>query len=378
MTSLQVRLALAILVTSLGVAAIILVAVRAYSSEQIAHLIMEGATSETEAQAMVDEYLVRVVLIAGLAGIVLSAAGAWVFVQLVLRPLARLADATRRVAAGDLAARVEEPADTALREVARSFNEMTAGLERGERLRRRMVEDVAHELRTPLTTLRGYTEALADGIAEPTPDMLRTLHEEIERLSRLVDALDQLARQEAPVGSPPPDGVDLAGVVGASVAIVRPALEARGTTIAADLPAHAPAVRGGPDEVRQVVANLLDNAVRYTPDGGRVEVVVAVAGGGVRVTVGNSGPTIPPDELPLVWERFHRVDPSRSRATGGAGIGLAIVRGVVERLGGAVHAASSDGWTRFSFWLPAAPDPPAGAESGRDVEKPLAALDPRP
>ena len=378
MTSLRARLTLAILVTSLGVAAIILVAVRAYSSDQITHLIMEGATSEAEAHAMVDEYLVRIVLIAAVAGVVLSTAGAWAFVRLVLRPLSRLADATRRVAAGDLAARVEEPGDAALREVAQSFNEMTAELERAEALRRRMVEDVAHELRTPLTTLRGYTEALADGIADPTPEMLRTLHEEIERLARLVDALDQLARQESRSGSAPLKGVDLAEVAGASVAIVRPALEARGVTITADLPKDLPAVRGRRDEIRQVVANLLDNAVRYTPDGGRVAVAMALDAAGVRCTVTNTGPTIPPEELRLVWERFHRVDPSRSRATGGAGIGLAIVRTVVEGLGGSVEAASADGRTRFSFWLPAGADPRPRGETARDVEKPVAAVDPRP
>ncbi len=146
---------------------------------------------------MVEEYVGGVVAVGALAAVALGGITAWWLSRRVLRPLERLALGTRRIAAGDLAARVEVPPDRELAEVASAFNQMAATLERVEELRRAVVEDVAHELRTPLTTLRGYTEALADGVADPTPEMLATVHAEIERLTRLVEGLDALARDQA-------------------------------------------------------------------------------------------------------------------------------------------------------------------------------------
>ncbi len=146
---------------------------------------------------MVQQYVGSVVAIGAVVGVLVGGLVAWWLARRVLRPLERLSEGTRRIAAGDLAARVALPPDAELAEVAASFNQMAATLQRVEQLRRSLVEDVAHELRTPLTTLRGYTAALAEGIVQPTPEMLRTVHEEIERLTRLVDALDALARDEA-------------------------------------------------------------------------------------------------------------------------------------------------------------------------------------
>jgi two-component system, OmpR family, sensor histidine kinase BaeS len=354
MSTLRGRLVLAMIVTSLIVAAVILVAVRWFSTEQIAHLLMEGVDSEAEAQAMADQYIGRVVAIGAVAGLVLGAITAWWLAQRVLRPLARLADATRQVTAGDLAARVPEPRDDELREVAHTFNQMAATLERVEELRAALVEDVAHELRTPLTSLRGYTEALADGVVEPSPEMLRTVHEEIERLSRLIEALDQLARNDAPARARARAEVDLADVVRRALALVAPELAARRIVVNVDADSGLPRLMADPDGMGQVVGNLVQNAARYTADGGDIAVRLEAEGRRIRCTIANSGPDIPSEELPRIWERLHRVDRSRARSTGGAGIGLAIVRQIVEAHGGEVGARSGRGRTEVWFRLPAA------------------------
>lgn len=353
MRSLRVRLILAVVVTSLLVAAVIVVAVQWFSMQRLSELLMEGVTSAEEADAMVDEYLGSVVAIAAIAAVALGGLTAWWLVGRVLRPLERLSDGTRRIAAGDLATRVDVPPDTELAAVAGSFNRMAATLERVEERRRALVEDVAHELRTPLTTLRGYTEALSEGIVDPTPEMLRTVHDEIERLTRLVEGLDALARDDAIDRRRALAEVRLDDVVRRALALAHPELASR--RICVDLQADGllPPLLADPDGVGQVVANLVQNAVVYTTDGGEITVRLTSDGGAVRCEIANTGPDIPPDDLPLIWERLHRVDPSRARATGGAGIGLAIVREIVERHRGEVGATSAAGRTSIWFRLPA-------------------------
>ena len=200
MTSLRTRLVIVFVGLALVVAGVIVFAVMQFSAEQMMHLIMEGVDTPGEAQAMFDQYLVRVLLVGAAVGVI-SAAWPPGGSATCPAPAGAAHAATQALGAGDLAARVAEPPDPELRRLAAAFNQMAATLERVEDLRRRLVEDVAHELRTPLTSLRGLTEALADGVIEPTPEMLRNLHEEIERLTRLVEGLDLLARGDTDSGS---------------------------------------------------------------------------------------------------------------------------------------------------------------------------------
>jgi signal transduction histidine kinase len=293
-----------------------------------------------------------VLLIGALAGILLGAVAAWWLVRRLMRPLEQLTIASGSIAQGDLGARVPEPPDPELRRLAESFNRMAASLERTEGRRRALVEDVAHELRTPLTSLRGYTEALADQVVEPTPEVLRTVHEEIERLTRLVEGLDQLARDEGGEDAVRTDSLDLSGMVRRALELASPELTQRDIQVAFDDPMDLPPLHGDPDAIGQVISNLVQNAARYTDDGGRITVRLAVEGDGVRCTIENSGVGIPPDELALIWERLHRVDRSRARSSGGAGIGLAIVRQIVEAHRGQVGASSADGQTAIWFTLP--------------------------
>ncbi len=352
--SLRLRLIGLWLFLTLTVAGAMILAVQRFSSEQVMELAIAGGSSPAEAQAMFDQYVGRVLLIGAGVGLLLGAFAAWWLLRRILRPLQRLTDATRAIAHGDLAARVPDPPDPELRVLAASFNQMAATLQRVEELRRSLVEDVAHELRTPLTSLQGYTEALADGVIEPTPQMLRTVHEEIVRLTRLVEGLDQLARGESSERSQALAEVDLAGVVARAIAIASPELASRQISVQVEDAQMLPVLQADPDAIGQVVTNLVQNAARYTDDGGMVTVRLRAERGWVRCEIENTGAEIPAGELPLIWERLYRVDPSRTRASGGAGIGLTIVRQIVEGHGGQVGASSADGRTEVWFRLPAA------------------------
>ncbi|HEU0245347.1 MAG TPA: ATP-binding protein, partial [Candidatus Limnocylindrales bacterium] len=261
----------------------------------------------------------------------------------------RIADAARRLADGDLDVRVPEEGPQELRDLAAAYNAMAARLAEQEMVRREFIVNAAHELRTPLTNLQGYLEALRDGVLPPDPATFDSLREEVDRLTRLAASLDVLGGEGAERG--PAGAVDVGATVRASADLVAPVLSRRSIALAVDAPAGL-VVHARSDELTQVLANLLQNAVRYTPSGGEVRVTAARADDGVRVTVANTGPGIPPDDLPRVWERFYRVEKSRDRARGGAGIGLAIVRQLVEEAGGRVGASSDGGWTTFWLTLP--------------------------
>jgi two-component system sensor histidine kinase BaeS len=352
MPTLRLRLIGLFMLLTLAVAAVMFLAVQRFGSEQIMHLAMASGSSEAEAQAMFDDYIGRVLLIGAVVGLGFGGLAAWWLLRRILRPLERLMAATRAIAAGDLAVRVPDAPDPELQRLAESFNQMAATLERVEQLRRSLVEDVAHELRTPLTSLQGYLEALADGVVEPTPEMLRTVHEEIVRLTRMVAELDRLARGESGEAERARAEIDLAALVQRTVEIHSPELAARGIALRIDDADDLPPLLAEPDAIGQVVTNLLQNAVRYTDDGGEVVVTLRFGDGRVRCTIENTGAAIPPSELPLIWERLYRVDRSRTRASGGAGIGLAIVRQIVQAHGGQVGASSDDGRTRIWFQLP--------------------------
>ncbi|MGH2488247.1 MAG: sensor histidine kinase, partial [Candidatus Limnocylindria bacterium] len=183
---------------------------------------------------------------------------------------------------------------------------------------------------------------------------------EIERLTRLVEGLDQLARGEHGERNGASAEVDLAGIVRRSVELISPDLAKRRIEVVIDDATSVPAIHGDPDAMGQVVANLVQNAARYTNDGGTIRVRLRADGEWLHFAIANTGSEIPAAELPLIWERLHRVDRSRARASGGAGIGLAIVRQIIEAHGGKVGATSANGRTEVWFRLPAATVPVRG------------------
>jgi signal transduction histidine kinase len=347
-----VRIALAALVVA-GVAIAILAAgVMIVGSRSFADLMAEHGTDTASSQAMFEDAIGWVVLGTVAIGAVVAIGVAVILGNRLARPLREISQAARAIADGDYGARIPRQGPEEFVSLADSFNQMAAALEEQERMRREFIANAAHELRTPLTNLQGYLEALRDGVIEPDPATFESLWEEAERLVRLSRSLDTLAAGDAGVASALAE-VDLAAIVRSAVELARPALIAAELTIEVDVPEVLPA-RGDPDQLAQVVGNLLQNATRDTPPGGMVGLRAERRLDDVLVSVTNTGAGIPPDDLSHVFERFYRVEKSRDRARGGAGIGLAIVRQLVEAAGGAVGAESRDGLTRFWFSVPPA------------------------
>jgi two-component system sensor histidine kinase BaeS len=344
-----VRFLVAALVVAAVVLAVVGVGVLNVGSAAFAALMMAAGDSAEHAHAMFDESVAVVFGVAALVAAILGVAVAMLLAHRLARPVERVAAAARRLAGGDLDARVPEEGPLELRALAAAYNALAARLAEQERVRREFIVNASHELRTPLTNLQGYLEALRDGVLPPDPATFDSLREEVDRLTRLAASLDVLGGAGVERGRAA--DIDVGATVRSSADLVAPALARRSITLDVEAPSGL-LVRARADELTQVLANLLQNAVRYTPDGGQVRVTAARVEGGVQVTVANTGPGIPTDDLPRVWERFYRVEKSRDRARGGAGIGLAIVRQLVEEAGGRVGATSDDGWTRFWLTLP--------------------------
>jgi len=269
---------------------------------------------------------------------------------------------------GDLTQRVEVRSHDEIGQLAQAFNAMADGLAQTEQLRRTMVADVAHELRTPLTNLRGYLETLRDGVAEPRRETIESLHEESVLLSHLVDDLQELSLSEAGGLTLRREPSDVGGLLRAAAAAVQSRALERGIQVElASLP-ELPLVDVDPQRVGQVLRNLLANALTYTAAGGRVRLTAAERNADlVNIEVSDTGCGIDPKHLPNVFERFYRADPSRARATGGAGIGLALVKQLVTAHGGTVGVVSTPGQgSRFSFTVPTAGRSPADIRRGRE------------
>jgi two-component system sensor histidine kinase BaeS len=240
--------------------------------------------------------------------------------------------------------------------LATSINLLAESLERTEQLRRELVSNLAHEIRTPLTNLQGYLEALRDGVIEPTPEALASVHDEVMRLVRLVDALHQLAHADALRQQPKPVATaDLDLVVEQLARVIRPTASVRGIQLSLDLNSRHARVPVHADSMAQVVRNLLRNAAQYTDDGGQIRVQTDVADQVYRFTSLNTGPGIPPEDLPFVFNRFYRTERARTGQTAGVGIGLAIAKELVEAHHGRIGAESKAGWTMVWFEIPLDP-----------------------
>lgn len=255
----------------------------------------------------------------------------------IVRPVEDITQAARLLEAGDLTRRVDISSSDEIGVLGSAFNAMAESIERNETLRKQMTSDVAHELRTPLNNISGYLDAISDGVVQPTPEVVGSLQEEAELLVRLVNDLEQLSLADAGHQVLQHDVVLLGEVVERSVSLVLPRAKNGGVTVEASI-SRAACVEGDSGRLGQVCRNLLENAVRHTPAGGLVHVSLTVEGQSVILEVADTGPGIAAEHLPFVFERFYRADASRNRATGGAGLGLAIVRQLVEAHGGSVTA----------------------------------------
>ena len=273
------------------------------------------------------------------------------------RPISSLAAASRQVAGGDYAQRVRAGSGE-LGDLTASFNDMAASLDATERRRHDLVGDVAHELRTPIASLRGYIEGLDDGVFTPGPDAWRVLGDQASRLARLVDDLSDLWHAEGRDIALVPEDLDGPTVVLDAIERHRAGAAARSIELVAE--ADEPLrLRADRARVAQVIDNLVGNAIRYTPEHGRVGVRLARRGTVVQLSVSDTGPGLTQPQLGQVFERFYRVDPSRSRDVGGSGLGLAIAKALTEAMGGRIWATSPGTGLGATFWveLPAARSP---------------------
>ena len=314
----------------------------------------------TRAQSVLRDRLFGAVLLGSAIAVAIALLGAALVTRAIAIPLRRLAAAARRLQAGDLAARAgAQGAPGELGQLSRAFDGMADTLDSEREARRRLVSDLAHEVRTPIAILQGNLEELVDEIAQATPQRLASLHEEVLRLGALVEDLDALAHADAPVAVIDREPVELEALARAQVEALRPRLDAKALTLEQQF--SPVTVLGDRARLGQVLANLLSNAMKFTPEGGHIKVLVDTADGAARISVADSGPGIPADERGRVLERFWRGN--AARGTSGRGIGLAIAADIIRAHGGQIEVGKADaGGARFVVTLPAA--------SGRSAPQP--------
>jgi len=279
-------------------------------------------------------------VVTALLVLLLASLASMVFARRLAEPLRGMAASAQRIAGGDYAARVSMSRSDEIGELARDFNAMAEALARNREARQRWTAEISHELRTPIAVMRAELDALEDGVRPVNEDALKSLSAEALRLSRLVDDLYQLSLADAGALAYRFEAVDLAELLTEALQSLQPAFDKAGLTLASELPAAAP-IRGDAGRLAQLWANLAANSCRYTDRGGHVQVSLSSIDSQWLLCWEDSAPGVPEEALKLMFDPLYRVDASRSRAAGGAGLGLAIARRIVEAHGAAMHAEAS-------------------------------------
>jgi len=290
---------------------------------------------------------------AGLLAVALAAVIAWG----ITRPLRTLTEAARDLSGGGLGRQVAAGGPAEMKTLAEAFNAMSRDLAEGEQQRQRMAADVAHELRTPVSVLRGRLEAMLDGVFPLDEANLAVAYDQTQHIARLVDDLRLLTQAEA--GRLPLERHLTAPgeLVEKAAALFAPLALDGGVTLEQEIAPDLPPVLVDADRLQQVLANLLSNALRHTPQGGRISLRLTREGQGVRFAVRNTGQPLTPEEAAHIFDRFWRAEEARARDSGGSGLGLAIARQIVQLHGGEIHAESEADAMTFVFTLPAAGQP---------------------
>ncbi len=308
--------------------------------------------------AQLNQTLIQAGLLAGALGLILGV----IIARGLTAPLDRLARAAHRLASGDLAQRAPVAGPVEVADAAKAFNAMAASLEEAEQARRRLLADIAHELRTPLTVIQGNLRALLDDVFPLEKDEITTVYDETLLLSRLVADLRELTLAESGQLRLNRAAVDVSAIIAQSAALFTAQALEKQVTLHTDCEPRMPPVLADADRIAQALNNLLSNALRYTPEGGTVRIVAARAHQPgcaspntdmICIRVIDTGPGIPPEDLPHVFDRFWRADRGRARAQGGTGLGLAIARQLVLAHGGSMGVESEPGkGACFWFTLP--------------------------
>ncbi len=330
-----------------------------YQTQTIGYLLVSEANNvqlSPRDQAFLEQVNLALVQ-AGVIAIALGLLMGVILARNLSAPLSRLADAARRITHGQPGQRVPLTGADELRDLAASFNEMADHLEEAEMLRRNMISDIAHELRTPLSVIQGNLQAIIDDVYPLEKTEIEDIYEESVMLHRLIDDLHELAQAEAGQLSLNLEAADLVALAKNTTSLFEGLAQEKGIRFDFNAPADLPLVQADADRARQVLHNLLGNALRHTPEGGQVSLSIARAqskgSNFLRISISDTGPGIPPDVLSRVFDRFWRADKSRSREGGGTGLGLAIARQLVQAHGGQIGVESTVGQgSRFWFTLP--------------------------
>lgn len=340
---------------------VLTVAVPVYENDQI-----RGAVIFSAPLAPVEERITelqKITLYAGLIGILLATFLALVLSRSLSNPLLKMNQAARAMVKGDYSRRVEVKSKDEVGVLAESLNSLATelqkkldALEQQDQSRRKFVANVSHELRTPLSIIQGYTEALIDGMAGTDSERqkyLGNIHEEILRLRRLVTDILGLRSIEPGRAEPDLSDVSLSQIARRVVEKFQPLAGEKQIIISQAFPDIDPIIQANADQLEQVLINLLDNAIRYTPNGGKVDVAIKDLHDKLQVSVSDTGPGISLEEQPQIWERFYKVDKARTRKGGGTGLGLSIVKELVEAHGGSIEVSSKPGeGSTFFFTIP--------------------------
>lgn len=327
--------------------------------EDMQAALQHGPDATTDLDASLHEAVNEIIAVAAIVAILAAVIVSVFTVRRIVTPLQAMIAGSQRIAGGDYHQRVPVASEDELGALALSFNQMASALEQTDQRRLELIGNVAHELRTPLSSVRGTMEGLVDGVLPPDSETFLSVQREVARLQRLVQDLEELSRAEAGQISLTPRAVGVPELVMPAVDRLNPQFEDKEVVLQVDLAGNLPAACADPGRIIQVVLNLLGNALQYTPPGGHVNVRAWATGQELFIEVQDTGVGISGEHLPHIFERFYRVDKSRSRAGGGSGIGLTISRHIVQAHGGRLWASSPGAGlgSTFTFTLPIAPSP---------------------
>ena len=328
-----------------------------------------GPPSALPTEGIVLARVYQSIILAGIAAVLAAFILGGLFAYGLVRPMRQLTHATTIIARGDLSHRVDINDKDEIGDLARSFNKMASDLQNAERLRREMTADIAHELRNPLAVLQSNVEAIIDNVLPATPENLQPLLDQTQLLSRLVDDLRTLTLADAGQLSLDKVEIDIAALTRSVITHFTASADSKSISLESDIPNDLPPLTLDPQRIAQVLGNLISNAIRHTPERGKIKLEVRrwkldgtsptsnlqplISNPQLLITVSDSGVGIPPESLPYIFDRFYRVDKSRSRIHGGSGLGLAIAKQLVEAHGGKIWAESEAGrGTSVKFTLP--------------------------
>lgn len=299
------------------------------------------------------EKMLRVFLLAALLILVAALLAIPIFTRREARPIQEMAAAARQIAHGNLDVRVPTGNENEeLEELAVAFNNMTLALKNSETIRNEFVANISHELKTPMTTIAGYLDGMLDGTIPPEKYRyyMELVSTEARRLSRLVRSMLDISRlRDQGIPADQKTNFDICEAAGQALLCFEQRINQKKLNVEIDMPDEGLMIHAAQDSVTQVLYNLIDNAVKFVNEGGTLSVRIRRHGNSAMISVGNTGKTIPPEELPLVFDRFHKIDKSRSNDRDGWGLGLYIVKTIVLAHGEDVYVTSQDGKTEFTF-----------------------------